>query len=690
MVAQSHQEEFMMKRKFIPLVFAGSLVITPSFADETGKSALDVWIQSNAQIGMEMSYQSAEEDGDLLTVREFTASYSTTLEPGGDQPNADGVTFELTWTTPVLEVSEFTSDGSGFSFERMVLSDDTRVTARLTSKADDDVVFDGTIEGYEVHQAAWPPYPEIAENPRRQVSRWIPLLEQILDYRIGEYKVDRLAMTIRQDGKNDDPAIVQYEVLDLALSDLRDGLIGEYSSGRSTQIISGDDVDDLASEVTMRIASTRLVDYDLGAFLTLLDPVPGDDPALIPAIGSMVMLGYDIDAGPVRFNIDRIAYEDIRVAPPETNLLPLLDSSLSGEEIDPVDFGLALFDTYRSMAIGRFSVDGVTASFPDPDNPGTTASFNIGQLLVSNLDTEGLDEFSISSVGFDMGTNGAFSLGKMSIGDIEFAPYGPMKSFIKTAANADKEPDPFEVARIFAPLSVSTAMKDLYARIPGEGEIGLDGYFLGLSSAVPPVPTDVEIAIDGLEIPVDSLDDSEAEALFAAAGIETLRLSESLRLHWDEASQDLVFDNLVVELGEIGTVSAKATLGGIPRSILENPQRIEAVIATLNLKSLEIELLNQGGVETAIGLFAAQQGVGESQMIDQLLNELNGLARGLGNDAFADQVSGAANRFFANPQSLRVRADPQNPVPVIQILANLEIAPGSIPDLLDLRIDANP
>ncbi|MCR9139515.1 MAG: hypothetical protein NXI27_26180 [Alphaproteobacteria bacterium] len=679
-----------MKRTFIPLVFASSLVISPGFADETGKSALDVWIQSNTQIGMEMSYRSAEEDGDLLTVREFTASYSTTLEPGDEQSNADGVTFELSWITPTLEVNEFASDRNGFSFERMALSDGTRVTARLTSKSDDDVVFDATIEGYEVLQAAWPYYPEIAEDARHQVSRWIPLLEQVLDYRVGEYKVDRLALTIQQDGESDDPAIVQYEVLDLALSDLRDGLIGEYSSGRSTQIISGDDGDDFASEVTMRIASTRLVDYDLGAFLTLLNPLPGDDPALLPAIGSMVMLGYDIDADPVRFNIDRIAYEDIHVGPPETSLLPLLDSSLSGEEIDPVEFGLALFDTYRSMAIGRFSVDGVTASFPDPDNPDTTASFNMGQLLVSNLDAEGLDEFSISSVGFDMGTNGAFSLGKMSIGDIEFAPYGPMKTFIKTAAYADQEPDPLEIARLFAPLSISTAMKDLYARIPGEGELSLEGYFLGLSSAVPPVPTGIEIAVDGLEIPVDSLDDSEAEALFAAAGIETLRLSESLRLHWDEDSQDLVIDNLMVELGEIGTVSARATLGGIPRSILENPHRIEAVIATLNLKGLEMELINQGGVETAFSLYAAQQGLDESQLNGQLLNELDGLVRSLGNDAFADQVSGAAERFFANPQSLRVRANPQNPVPVIQILANLEIAPGSIPDLLDLRIDANP
>jgi len=680
----------MKKLVLFPLICLSGLIVSPSLADETGKLALDAWVQSNAGIGLEMSYRSAEEDGDLLTVRGFTASYSTTLETGGDQQNPDQVTVELNWTTPLLEVDGFRSDAAGFSVARMTLSDDTRISTHIVSSTGNDIAIEGIIEGYEVHQATWPIYPEIAEDPRRPVSRWLPVLEQVLDYRIDESRLDRLDMTIRQVGGDAEPGTVRYEVRDLALTGMRDGRIAEYSSGRSTQIVSNGSSDDPPSEITMKTASTRIVDYDLGALLDLFDPGVGADSDYVLAVGSMALLGYDVDAGPVRLTIDRIAYEDIGVRPPETSLLPLFDAAVSGVEIDPVNLGLAIFDVYRSMAIGRFSIDGVSVSFPDPDNPATNGTASLGQLLISNLDSDGLDEVSISSAGFDMGANGVFSLGKMSIGDIEFAPYGPMRSFIRSTANSGEEPDPLEAAKIFSPLSISAAMRDLFARIPGQGEIGLDSYFLGLKSTVPPIPTDIELSVDGLEIPISSIDDRQAEELFAAAGIETLRLSESVRIRWDENSQDLLIDNLVFEVGGIAKVSARAQLGGIPKSVMENPQRLEAVIATLNLKNLELELINEGGVQTAMDLVAAQQGMGERQLVDLLLDQLDGLLRMVDNEGFAEEVSGAAEQFLDNPRSLRVSARPRNPVPVIQIIANLEIAPGSIPDLLDLQIDANP
>lgn len=680
----------MNKRVLFPLICMSGFVVSPSLADETGKSALDAWVQSNAAIGLEMSYRSAEEEGDLLTIHGFSVSYSTTLKTGGDQQSPDKATFEVNWTTPLLEVDTFRSDATGFSVARMVLSDDTRISARILSSTEEDMSIEGIIEGYEVHQAAWPYYPDIDEDPGRPVSRWLPVLEQVLDYRIDESRLDRLAMTIRQGGEEAEPGTIRYEVRDLALTGMRDGRIAEYSSGRSTQIVSDDGSNDLPSEITMKIANTRIVDYDLGALLSLFDPAPGGGSDYIRAVGSMALLGYDIDAHPVRLTIDRIAYEDVGVRPPETSLLPLFDEAFSGTDIDPVNLGLAVFDAYRSIAIGRFSIDGVSVSFPDPDNPGTIGTASLGQLLISNLDSDGLDEFSISSAGFDMGPNGVFSLGKMSIGDIEFAPYGPMKAFIRATANSSKEPDPLEAAKTFSPVSISAAMKDLFARIPGQGEIGLDSYFLGLNSTVPPVPTDIELSVDGLEIPVSALDDRQAEALFAAAGIETLRLSESVRIHWDENSEDLLIDNLVFEIAGIAKIRARAQLGGIPKSVLENPQRLEAVIATLNLKNLEIELVNEGGVQTALDLGARQQGVDVAQLVDLLLGQLDGLLRLIDNEGFANQVSGAAGQFLDDPRSLRVSARPQNPVPVIQIIANLEIAPGSIPDLLDLQIDANP
>ena len=48
-----------------------------------------------------------------------------------------------------------------------------------------------------------------------------------------------------------------------------------------------------------------------------------------------------------------------------------------------------------------------------------------------------------------------------------------------------------------------------------------------MRSTVPPVPTEVVLSVDDLEIPVDALDDREAEEILRVAGIIQLRMSES-------------------------------------------------------------------------------------------------------------------------------------------------------------------
>jgi hypothetical protein len=686
-----------MKQRLVLSVGVAMFFASPCLAEETGQSALDDWLQSNADIGVESSYKSAEESGDLLTVQDFSFSYSTSFMADGPAVSSDdgsttapeSVKVELTWTTPQFEAEKFTSDEDGFSVQHLSLSDDTRFVVRIESSKQNDALVDGTVEGYALTQAFWPRFPEIKEDPSHPVSRWLPLLKLALDYKIEEYRIGRLGFTVRETEKSNDPGSLLYEIRDLVLKDMRDGRIAEYSTGRATQVLTAEEDDGTPININFSVADTRITNYDFNALLTLLDPGLATSQDFELAIGSMVMLGYDIEAGPVKVNIDRIAYEDIGIRPPETDLLPLIDAAAAGAEVDPVEAGVAIFDAYRSVAIGRFSIDGVTATFPDPENPDSTGSAKLGQILVSNLNSNGLGEFSISSVNTDMGPSGAFRLGKFSIGDIEFAPYGPIRTFIRTVASQGTEPDPLEAAKVFAPLSISTAMKDFYARIPGEGEVSLDRYFLGLTTVVPPVPTEIEFSLEGLEVPVDTLDDRDAEELFAAAGIDTLRMTEAIRLRWDEQSEDLFIDNMVIELGKIGRINAKAHLGGLPKSVLQNPERIEAAIATLNLKSLELELINDGGVETAVGLAAMQAGVGENQMVDLLLDQLDGALASIGNEAFASEVSGAAEKFFAQPQSLHVRVQPDNPVPVIQIIANLEIAPEVIPDILGVTVEAN-
>ncbi len=680
----------MMKRKLILLACATGLLASPGLADETGKAAFDSWLRSNADIGLEMTYQSAEESGDVLTVSGLDVSYSIILEPtGAPSPDDDMATLSLSVTAPLVKAATFASDAEGFSVQHLVLSDDTRFAIEVASSGRAEYRVEGVIEGYELRNAAWPDLPDIAKDPLRPVSRWMPLLESFRDWRIEEYRINRLEMTewVTDPQGNIRPA--KYEIQDTMLRDLRDGKIGEYSTGRSTQTVSFTGTGGQPLDLAVGIASTRVRDYDVAGLLALFQPETASMPDRSTMIGSIVMLGYNVRSDIFDWNIDRIAIEDVRVRRPQVNLLRVLDAALSGTESDAADIAAGLFEMFRSLAVGRFSVDGIRLSFWDFESASSIFSIELGQLLVSNLNSEGLRELSLSSLKANTADGHDVRAGKLSIEDIEFAPYRAIEAFIRSNPDGVSEPFSLEIARAFAPLSISASMRDFAGTGPDITGITVDEYFLGFETAVPPVPTDIEISLEGYEIPVSALNGSDAKALFAAAGIDRLHLSQSVLIHWDEQSEDVFIDNIELELEKIGRIRASAQLGGVPRAILENPDRFEAILATLNIKAIELELTNEGGVETALHVAAARQGMSENQIIDVLLVELAGALRMIGNEAFASKVLGAAERFIADPKTLRVSAYPPTPVPVLQIIANVEIAPGSIPDILDLQIEAN-
>ena len=132
-----------------------------------------------------------------------------------------------------------------------------------------------------------------------------------------------------------------------------------------------------------------------------------------------------------------------------------------------------------------------------------------------------------------------------------------------------------------------------------------------------------------------------------------------------------------------------STQTSVPRSVLENPQQAQALLFTLNVKSVELELDNDGGVQTALALYAQMIGSGEDALKQQLLLQLGAMLGQVGNDAFARQVSAAAEAFMNNPQNLSIRAAPSAPVPVAQIMSDAMAAPDALPERLGITVEAN-
>lgn len=663
--------------------------VQPISAEDSGLDAFEDLLQSYRDLGASASYETTQTSGDMLTVKGLSVGYSTsfTVSASDAEDGEQTISLEFFWKSPELTARKLTSDVAGFAVDHMTMANGSIFTVSVDVQGDDGgLAMDGRMDGYVITEARWPRLPRIAGDPQQPFSRWLPLMWAVMDASFAEGRVDLVEFDISA-GDDGDEIHVTSIIEDFVARDMRDGRIAEYGTGQISQRtkVTGDgDGEDFVQTTTM--TSSRTTGLDYGAILALFDPDMRGSGTYRTAIGSASVNGYREKSGFYDVVIDHSGYEDLALRPPQTDLLAFLDSLAAGGEPDVSQIVLSIIDVYRSFSIGRVFIDGLSVGF---DAPPESGSGEIGQILVEDLSADGLGEFSISSVAFDLESEGAFELGGFLIGDIEFPPFGPIEAFLADPENLE-EPDPLLVARLFTPRSIVVELAGIsvIGAVP-EGDISLGRYFMDLETSVPPMPTFVEIATEGLSFPIAVLDDDKAVAVFEAAGIDTLRLTEKLRLHWDATSEDLVIENIVVELGQVGKVRASARLGGVTRLVMENPASYQALIATLNVKDFELELVNEGGFQTAMALMAEDADVSENLMSDLLLEQLRQALTAVDNDEFTDMVLDAAETFFSDPRNLSLTISPDNPVPVSQIAAGAMTAPQMLPGLLGVSVEAN-
>ncbi|WP_136656916.1 hypothetical protein [Nitratireductor sp. XY-223] len=663
---------------------------SPALAQQTGQAAFDAWLQSYRDLGATASYDSARDSGGTLTVTGLDLSFETTFSiPDPDEDGEDlTLDIDFSWTSEQVVATNMTAEGNLFSVDRMTIADGSLFSVRLDPEGeDDDIVLESRMDGFELIKGTWPALPKLAEDPQRPFSRWLPLLRTIKDTSFEEERVSRLTFDFHG-GDSIEGAKVESVVEDLVVRDMHDGRIAEYGTGQVRQETTFPMEDGETYTETTTIAGTAMTGLDYTALLALIDPQARGSGEFKQFIGSVSSNGYRVESPYYDAAVDLSGYENVQLRAPETDLLATLDRLVtSGEEPDPATVILMVVDVYRSISLGRAFADGISFGFDiDPD---VTGSGGIGQIVLSNVSADGLEEFSISSMEIDLGTEGSFSLGRFFFGDIEFAPYGPIKAFASDLDNLD-EPDPLEVARIFTPRSIAAEIAGLaLVGVVPEGDFSLDRYYMDMKSVVPPIPTSFEVSTEGLEMPVAALDDQEVIDVLQAVGIDVLRLTEKIRMRWDPDTEDLIIENLVVELGQIGKVRASARLGGLARSVLENPQQFQALIATLNIKAFELELVNEGGVETALALMAEESDVSENLMAELLLEQLRQALAVIDNEDFTMMVMEAAEAFIDDPRNLSLTIAPGRSIPVSQVAAGVMTAPQMLPELLGVSVEAN-
>ena len=204
-------------------------------------------------------------------------------------------------------------------------------------------------------------------------------------------------------------------------------------------------------------------------------------------------------------------------------------------------------------------------------------------------------------------------------------------------------------------------------------------------------PTRVAIGIDGLSMPTALIEDEKGRRQIESLGYTSLDISLDSEFHYSaEGSGEAVIDRFRLAMVDAGELSISGRIGGIPPTVLENPEKSgEQLLSTATINAATIRLDNDSLVERLLEQQAKAAGMSVEDFRKQVSAMLPAMLAALQAPEFEKEVAGAVSAFLADPQSLSIIAAPQAPVLIAQVVGLAMSAPNQIPAVLGLKVTAN-
>ena len=226
----------------------------------------------------------------------------------------------------------------------------------------------------------------------------------------------------------------------------------------------------------------------------------------------------------------------------------------------------------------------------------------------------------------------------------------------------------------------------LEVRVPGKGEVSLKDSKIEMAEFIGPIPTKLDVVVTDLKMPV-SMMEGQAKQVLSAMGFKDILVSYGLKAVWEEASKVLSM-NTSANLKDGGDINVDVSIGGVPRSMFENPTTAQQVVALLTVNSANVSFDDKSIVDKGMGIVAAQQGVDVATLKAQAVGMLPFVLQVLNKPQFVSELSDAIKTFLDTGGTIVASATPSAPVSIIQLIGVGASAPGAVIDLLNVKVSA--
>lgn len=356
-------------------------------------------------------------------------------------------------------------------------------------------------------------------------------------------------------------------------------------------------------------------------------------------------------------------------------------------EADPLTFISNILPNYTQL----MGVDFVRASKLEVKADGDTFEFAINSFDGNDINGNGIGAITlrdITATSKEPATKTSLSL--LTFQDIRF---GSLAALLQLGKDASEGAPPSGAAIRDAIVDGSTSfgfteLSALSVESPF-GSVGLDSLALTSGNYLGTLPQRGDFTFTSLSLPVALLTDETLVSELTGMGYETLDISGGLTLTWDAKGGDLRLEDMTLKAAEMGVISGDFHLSGLPLSLIEKPEEIEARMNDVALVAASITYGNAGIVEKAFESQAKKLDQDGEKFRQNTAGALPLMLNFLEDPKLQAEFEGPISDFIKDPKSITLTVAPEKPIPFSTLEKVNTDKPNDLIRLLNVGVTAN-
>ena len=618
--------------------------------EETARAAIEDWVAG------------------IDALPEIAATFESLTGVG---PNAvlTGLTIngqELVMVFEPITVSGYRAiESSGFAFESFEVS---RVQARTPTTEIN--VIDFVVENIVVPETGF------VFEPKQPITSILDIWGDASAFSIDQLSIGRIDIGQFEGGLN---AIVSYH--NYVIQGWADGRIESTSAG--PLIMESPSPDAL---FVLTVDDMRSDDFDFNAIAWVLDPTAyaNGDREWRTVLGHAEYNNIIVQAPDLQLRIRGIEIDDFRMRQAAEPFTPLLERMMSNPNLSDRDADEMMQDIIVDLispwGLGAFTIHGVDLYADDIDR------FHIGDFHIETLSLDGLGEIGLSDIDIVISDEGYLKANTIAIGGIVMPPEETIEAFFAAIATGDEPGAAINLVPDLGYIEVAGFEFGTSGALP----ITLDRLLIGSGGNIGALPTRAEFEVRGFTVPLTFIE-GETRQLLNRLGFTEFTIDLGIYIKWNEADETLLFEGLHIAIEGAGSIEASLALGGITRSMIENPDALdESSLLGISFLWAEISVRDES-VADRLFQWTAE---GTNTPADQYRREfIAGLPVILGltiDRTIALAVSPPIQAFLREPSELIISARPEDPVSLVSLTLALDSSPFGLLELLGVELTTEP